>query len=60
MIRDTAHCVGNNGKPLPGVAPVAEQQGRYVADLIERDVAPDQQPLFVYADRGMLAPIGRA
>jgi NADH dehydrogenase len=36
------------------------QQGRYVADLIDRDFAPDQRPLFAYADRGMLATIGRA
>ncbi len=60
VIGDAAHCVGHDEKPLPGVAPVAIQQGRYVADLIDQDVAPDQRPLFVYADRGMLATIGRA
>ncbi|NOU08556.1 MAG: NAD(P)/FAD-dependent oxidoreductase [Nitrospira sp.] len=60
VIGDAAHSVGHDKKPLPGVAPVAIQQGRYVADLINRDVAPDQRPLFVYADRGMLATIGRA
>jgi NADH:ubiquinone reductase (H+-translocating) len=60
VIGDAAHCVGHEGKPLPGVAPVAMQQGRYVADLIDRAIAPDQRPLFVYADRGMLATIGRA
>ncbi|HET7057648.1 MAG TPA: NAD(P)/FAD-dependent oxidoreductase, partial [Nitrospiraceae bacterium] len=60
VIGDAAHCVGHDGKPLPGVAPVAMQQGRYVAELIDRDIAPDQRPLFVYADRGMLATIGRA
>ena len=60
VIGDAAHCVGHDGKPLPGVAPVAMQQGRYVAELIDRDIAPDQRPLFVYANRGMLATIGRA
>jgi NADH dehydrogenase len=60
VIGDAAHCVGKNGTPLPGVAPVAMQQGRYVADLINRGVAPEQRPPFVYADRGMLATIGRA
>lgn len=60
VIGDAAHCVGHEGKPLPGVAPVAMQQGRYVADLIDQAIAPDQRPLFVYADRGMLATIGRA
>jgi NADH dehydrogenase len=60
VIGDAAHSVGHDGKPLPGVAPVAIQQGRYVADLIDQDVAPDQRPLFVYADRGRLVTIGRA
>ena len=60
VIGDAAHSVGHDEKPLPGVAPVAIQQGRYVADLINRDVAPDQRPLFAYADRGMLTTIGRA
>ena len=60
VIGDAAHCVGQDEKPLPGVAPVAIQQGRYVADLIDGDVSPDQRPQFAYADRGMLATIGRA
>jgi len=60
VIGDAAHCVGDNKRPLPGVAPVAMQQGRYVADLIDQDVDPDQRPLFAYTDRGMLATIGRA
>ncbi|MDK2743416.1 MAG: NAD(P)/FAD-dependent oxidoreductase [Nitrospira sp.] len=60
IIGDAAHCVGADGKPLPGLAPVAMQQGRYVADLIDRDVDLEQRPPFVYADRGMLATIGRA
>jgi NADH dehydrogenase len=36
------------------------QQGRYVAMLIREETAPDQRRPFVYADRGMLATIGRA
>ena len=60
VIGDAANCVGNNGKPLPGIAPVAMQQGRYVADLIAREAAPEQRRPFAYADRGMLATIGRA
>ncbi len=48
------------GMPLPGVAPVAMQQGRYVADAIEAvmlglDFAP-----FAYVNKGNLATIGRA
>lgn len=60
VIGDAAHCVGNDGKSLPGVAPVAMQQGRYVAHLIDQDIAPARRSPFVYADRGMLATIGRA
>jgi NADH:ubiquinone reductase (H+-translocating) len=60
VIGDAAHCVNQDGKPLPGIAPVAMQQGRYVADQIAQDIAPEQRPPFVYTDRGMLATIGRA
>ena len=60
VIGDGAHCVGNDGKPLPGLAPVAMQQGRYVAKLIDRQTLPEQRQPFSYADRGMLATIGRA
>src|SRR6185295_13900046 len=60
VIGDSAHCVDPNGKPLEGLAPVAVQQGRYVARLIREETAPDLRRPFVYADRGMLATIGRA
>lgn len=60
VIGDAAHCVGSDGKPLPGLAPVAMQQGRYVAKLIAQETAPERRRPFVYADRGMLATIGRA
>jgi len=60
VIGDGAHCIGNDGKPLPGVAPVAMQQGRYVAKLIEQRTPAAQRRPFTYADRGMLATIGRA
>lgn len=60
VIGDAAHCLGNDRKPLPGVAPVAIQQGRYVADLIAHSVGPERRAPFTYEDRGMLATIGRA
>ena len=60
VIGDAAHCIGPDGNPLPGLAPVAAQQGRYVARLIREETAPDQRRPFVYNDRGMLATIGRA
>lgn len=60
VIGDATHCLGSDRKPLPGLAPVAIQQGRYVADLITRSVVPERRSPFAYKDRGMLATIGRA
>lgn len=60
VIGDAAHCAGVGGAPLSGIAPVAVQQGYYVAMLIRGETPPDQRRPFVYADRGMLATIGRA
>jgi NADH dehydrogenase len=60
-IGDMAHCVDAAGKPLPGVAPVAMQQGRYVADLIVRRLTGKAAPgPFRYNDRGSMATIGRS
>ena len=60
-IGDIAAMTGAGGKPLPGVAPVAEQQGRYVADLIAARIAGRAVPGgFRYRDQGSLAVIGRS
>jgi NADH dehydrogenase len=59
VIGDTALALGADGKPIPGVAPVAKQQGRYVARLlIARDRGKTVAP-FRYRDFGSLATIGR-
>jgi NADH dehydrogenase len=55
VIGDTAACPDGRGGTLPGVAPVAKQQGRYVADVI---LGRTNQP-FRYRDFGNLATIGR-
>jgi NADH dehydrogenase len=60
VLGDAAHCVGADGKPLPGLAPVAMQQGRYVAGLIRRETPVDHRRPFTYTDRGTVATIGRA
>ena len=60
VIGDLACVLDQTGKPLPGVAPVAIQQGRYVARLIERRLAALPTPPFQYKDKGNLATIGRA
>ena len=46
--------------PLPGVSPVAMQQGRYVARMIERDRRGEPREPFRYHDKGSLATIGRS
>jgi NADH dehydrogenase len=59
VIGDLANFKHQNAKPLPGVAPVAMQQGRYVAKLIRARLSGDSLPTFHYRDRGTLATIGR-
>jgi len=61
VIGDLAACPGANGKPLPGVAPVAIQQGAFVADWLAKRAAGKPTPTaFAYRDRGSMATIGRA
>jgi NADH:ubiquinone reductase (H+-translocating) len=60
VVGDAAHCLDRDGKPLPGIAPVAMKEGQYVATVINGDLQPEQRPPFTYTDRGMLATIGRA
>lgn len=60
IIGDLAEFTGPNGKHLPGVAPVAIQQGRYVATVIGTRLAGQTASPFVYNDRGNMATIGRA
>ena len=60
VIGDAAFVTGPGGEPLPGLAPVAKQQGQYVEELIARQVRGEQPlPPFRYRDEGALATIGR-
>jgi NADH dehydrogenase len=59
VIGDLANFSHQTGKPLPGVAPVAMSQGRYVADLIVRKVRGEPAKPFHYFDKGNLATVGR-
>ncbi len=60
VIGDTALAKDARGAPLPGIAPVAKQQGAYVARAIVARLAGRATPApFAYRDRGMLATIGR-
>lgn len=61
VIGDLASCKDQKtGKPLPGVAPVAIQQGRFVAKNIVRSVKGQPREEFHYWDKGTMATIGRA
>jgi len=59
VIGDTAACAGPGGRSLPGVAPVAKQQGEHVARTIANDLKRRATPAFAYRDYGNLATIGR-
>ena len=58
-IGDQAHTLDRDQKPLPGLAPVAIQQGRYVGKLIIGDLKDKERQPFQYWDKGQLATIGR-
>jgi NADH dehydrogenase len=60
VIGDTAQVEGPGGQPLPGVAPVAKQEGAYVARVIAARIAGNSPPApFRYRNLGNLATIGR-
>lgn len=57
---DLAHCKGADGRPLPGVALVAMQQGIHVARTVRNDLDGRSRSPFQYFDMGQLATIGRS
>ena len=61
VIGDQAHTKdGIEQKPLPGLAPVAMQQGRYVAKLIINELKGKERKKFHYNDKGQMATIGKS
>ena len=60
VIGDTAAVTGDDGKPVPGIAPAAKQMGRYAASVIRARVhGRPAPPPFRYRHQGDLATIGR-
>ena len=59
VIGDTAACAGSAGRPLPGIAPVAKQQGRFAAQSILAQMTGREVAPFAYRHYGNLATIGR-
>ncbi len=60
VIGDAAYLENKNGKPLPGIAPVALQQGRFVGKLIRDEERNRPRKEFKYVDKGSMATVGRA
>jgi NADH dehydrogenase len=56
---DIAGALGKDGRPLPMVAPVAIQQGKFIAKQIARLMAKKPLTDFKYLDKGSMATIGR-
>jgi NADH dehydrogenase len=58
-IGDTVTISAWNGKPVPGIAPAAKQEGRYVAETIKARLRGETLPPFRYKHAGSLAQIGK-
>ena len=58
-VGDTVTIAGPDGNPVPGIAPAAKQQGRYVAALIKARLGGGTLPPFRYKHAGSLAQIGK-
>ncbi len=58
IIGDSAHSEDKDGIPLPALAPVATQQGKFVGKLLASERRSEAK--FVYTDKGTMATIGRA
>jgi NADH:ubiquinone reductase (H+-translocating) len=60
VIGDAAYLEDKRGNPLPGLAPVALQMGKYVGLLIKKGGDISSAKSFRYVDKGTMATIGRA
>ena len=61
VIGDASHVKDKNGHPLPGLAPVAKQEGKFVAEVIKKNILNNKiNNNFSYKNRGYLATIGRS
>ena len=59
VLGDQAHFKGPGGNPLPGLCPVAIQQGKFAAENILREAGGKPRRPFKYLDKGIMATIGR-
>ena len=59
VIGDASNFKNKNNKSLPGIAPVAIQQGRYLAKIIKSNTKNKETKPFKYTDKGMMATVGK-
>jgi NADH dehydrogenase len=59
VIGDAAHIEDENGNPLPALAPVAMQQGKFLGTHLNKNDSINNSA-FHYTDKGTMATIGRA
>ncbi len=59
VIGDAANHKNKNNSTLPGIAPVAIQQGKYLAKIIKKKTLKQDRKPFKYYDKGMMATVGR-
>jgi len=59
VLGDAAH-FKQDGTPLPALAPVAIQQGKYIAKVLKKEATTDNREAFHYIDKGTMATVGRA
>jgi NADH dehydrogenase len=57
---DLCSFLGADDRPLPGIAPVAMQQGRHFAKVVRAELDQRPRPDFHYVDKGQMATIGRS
>lgn len=60
VIGDAAHKEDENGNPLPALAPVAIQQGKFLGNMIRNEIKGKERTSFKFVDKGTMATIGRA
>lgn len=61
VLGDAAHLKDEHGRPLPALASVALQQGKFLGKILAKDPASiKERPAFKYTDKGSMATIGRA
>ena len=59
VIGDAAHYKDMNNQPLPGIAPVAIQQGKYISNIIRNKNKRNKKKPFKFSDKGMIATVGK-